>query len=56
MAKVVEPMYVPPGGNDLVWFAVFAVAGLLAVLGLALMNWITRDPDESPDHWRSHRH
>ena len=26
------------------------------VLGFAIIRWLTRDPDESPDHWRSHRH
>jgi len=25
------------------------------VLGFAIILWINRDPDESPDHWRSHR-
>ena len=40
-----------PGG----WLLVgVAIVGL--VLGFAIIRWITRDPEDGSDYWRSHRH
>jgi hypothetical protein len=50
-----EPMYVGSDGSSFVGFAVVAVAVLLLVLGNVILHRITH-PDETPDHWRSHRH
>ena len=56
MDPVMDPMYVGSGGSDFVAIAVVAVFVLFVLLGLMLIHRITRDPDETPDHWRSHRH
>jgi hypothetical protein len=37
-----------------VGLAVIVVAAVLWVLGLVIIRRINRNPDESPDHWRSH--
>jgi len=56
MDPVMDPMYGGSGGSDFVAIAVVAVFVLFVLLGLMLIHRITRDPDETPDHWRSHRH
>jgi hypothetical protein len=46
-----------PMGSEFgpVGWLIVAVGFVGLVLGFAIILWITRDPDESPDHWRSHR-
>ena len=49
-----EPMF--DGGGSWTIAAILAVAvTLLIAIGLRVIHAITRDPDEDPDHWRSHR-
>ncbi len=34
----------------------FLAVGIVGLaLGFAIIRWITRDPEEGSDHWRSHR-
>ena len=51
-------LHIPPDAtvDALPVLAVLAVAAVLYVLGLLIIRRITRNPDEGPDHWRSHRH
>jgi hypothetical protein len=51
---MMRPMYDVSFG--IVGFAVVAVWFILIVLGFAIIRWITRNPEDGSDHWRSHRH
>jgi hypothetical protein len=44
-----QPMY--DGGFP--WQIAVDIVGI--VLGFAMIRWITRDPEDGSDHWRSHR-
>ena len=50
---MMEPMY--HVGFSWLTVGIIGVGIVGIVLGFALIRWITRDPEEGPDHWRSHR-
>jgi hypothetical protein len=51
---MMQPMY----AVEFSWLGVgiIAVGVIGIVLGLLIVHRITRDPEDGPDHWRSHRH
>jgi hypothetical protein len=46
-----SPMMLPMYADQ---FPLLAAGIVGFVLGFAIIRRIARDPDESPDHWRSH--
>lgn len=55
MMLMSAPMYEPDPSAFPVGALLLAVGIVGLVLGCAIILRLTRDPDESPDHWRSHR-
>ena len=48
---MMQPMYDGPS-----WLPIFFAVGFVGlVVGFAIIHWITRDPEDGSDHWRSHR-
>jgi hypothetical protein len=52
-----QPMYEnPPYSSGFPLGAALLAVGVVGlVLGFAIIQRLTRDPEEGPDHWRSHR-
>jgi hypothetical protein len=50
------PYQNPPYPEGFPVGAVILAVGIIGlVLGFAILRWITRDPEDGPDSWRSHR-
>jgi len=50
-----QPMWAPDPAAPPWGLVLTAAAFILFVMGLAIIRWITRDPEDGSDHWRSHR-
>lgn len=48
-------LMMPMMSPELPTWPLLAVGIVGLVLGFAIILWITRDPEEGSDHWRSHR-
>jgi hypothetical protein len=52
---MLQPMYeAGPSGFPWLGVGLLAVGIIGLVLGFAMILWITRNPEDSSDHWRSH--
>jgi hypothetical protein len=50
---MMQPMYEYTGFP--IGYLLIAVGIVGIVIGFAIIRWITRDPEDGSDHWRSHR-
>jgi hypothetical protein len=55
MMLMSAPMYEPDPSAFPLGALILAVGFVFMVLGWAILRRITRNPEDGPDHWRSHR-
>ena len=52
---MMQPMYYVPGEFPWLGIGIVEVGLVGLIMGFVVIRWMTRDPEDGPDHWRSHR-